>query len=91
MATACSYLTPTTVSVDGIHAIYAAAIDIARSAELPVNQTLQIDQTPPTITCSASPHGLWPANNKLQNIEVPVDVTDDFSDPIGCTIRICTS
>ncbi len=79
MADVCEYLTPTTVAADGTHTIYAAAIDVASNAELPVSRSFQIDQTPPTVTCSASPDRLWPANNKLNTINVAVNVEDATS------------
>ena len=67
------------MNADGIHTVYAASIDVASNAEQPVSRSFQIDQTPPTVTCSASPDRLWPPNNKLNNINVTVNVADASS------------
>jgi hypothetical protein len=34
------------------------------------------DSTPPTVSCSANPSGLWPPNRKLRDVNVAVSVTD---------------
>lgn len=38
--------------------------------------TIKIDTTPPTLTCAANPSLLWPPNNKMTPVTVPVDVID---------------
>jgi hypothetical protein len=49
------------------------------------------DSTPPTVTCSATPSSLWPANHKLRDVNVAVSVTDDESGPAGFTLVSVTS
>jgi hypothetical protein len=44
------------------------------------------DTTPPTVTCSASPHVLWPPNGKLVAIATTVNVTDSGSGPAGFSL-----
>ncbi len=40
---------------------------------------VNIDWTPPTVACSATPNLLWPPNHKLVNIKTTVKVTDSLS------------
>jgi hypothetical protein len=44
------------------------------------------DTAPPTVTCSASPHVLWPPNNKLVAVSTTVSVTDSGSGPAGFSL-----
>lgn len=53
--------------------------------------TVKIDKTPPTITCAASPNILNPANHKLVDVSVAVQVTDGLSGPAGFTLKAVTS
>jgi hypothetical protein len=48
--------------------------------------TLYVDNTPPTVTCSANPNQLWPPNNKLVAINATVMVSDEHSGPAGFTL-----
>src|SRR4030095_15975376 len=38
--------------------------------------TLDVDTTPPTVTCSVSPNRLWPPNHGLIEVRATVNVTD---------------
>jgi hypothetical protein len=49
------------------------------------------DTTPPTVTCSATPGKLWPANHKLVEVNADVRVRDSDSGPAGFTLVSVTS
>jgi Nidogen-like/Thrombospondin type 3 repeat len=49
------------------------------------------DDTPPTVTCSASPGTLWPPNHKLVPITGAVSVSDEESGPAGFILVSVTS
>ena len=92
MAAACDYLeSGAVVSDDGIHAVYAASIDLAQNPETPVSRSFQIDQTPPTVSCRVNPDRLWPPNHMLKDIDVTVTVEDATSGPAGFTLVSVTS
>jgi hypothetical protein len=44
------------------------------------------DTVPPTVACSATPHVLWPPNNKLVAVATTVSVTDSGSGPAGFSL-----
>ncbi len=48
--------------------------------------TIYVDSTPPTVTCSATPNSLWPANNKMVPVTTTVVVTDAQSGSAGFTL-----
>jgi hypothetical protein len=52
---------------------------------------VDIDDIPPTVTCSASPSSLWPPNHKLKTVTAAVSVTDAESGPAGFTLVSVTS
>jgi hypothetical protein len=52
---------------------------------------VRIDRTAPTVTCSASPKTLWPADHKLVPITATVKVTDSRSGSAGFTLQSVTS
>jgi hypothetical protein len=53
--------------------------------------TIKIDQTPPSLSCQASPAVLWPPNNKLVDIAVAVTNADTTSGPVGFTLVSASS
>ncbi len=53
--------------------------------------TVKVDLTPPTVTCSAMPSVLWPANNKLVSVTTTVNVSDSVSGPAGFSLVSVTS
>ena len=66
--------------------------DAAGNTSAPSNVvTVKIDKTPPVITCTASPNILKPANHKLVDVTVAVQVTDALSGPAGFTLKSVTS
>jgi hypothetical protein len=80
-----------TVSADRIHNLYAASIDLAQNGETPVSKAFQIDLTPPTVTCSATPNNVWPPNNQFVTINTTVTVNDATSGPAGFVLRSVTN
>jgi hypothetical protein len=50
-----------------------------------------VDDTPPTVTCSASKSFLWPPDHRLIPITVNVSVSDEDSGPAGFTLVSVTS
>jgi hypothetical protein len=80
-----------TVTTEGAdQPITGNATDIAgNAASATVNVSL--DKTPPVVTCSANPDRLWPANNKLKDINVTVNVEDALSGPNGFVLVAVTN
>jgi hypothetical protein len=52
---ACPYLGSADVTSDGRHTLYAASKDAAGNTETPQATTINIDRTPPTVSCAATP------------------------------------
>lgn len=80
-----------TISNEGITTISFFGTDNAGNVESARTLTIQLDKTPPTVACSASPNVLWPPNNKLVPIDVSVNVSDALSGPGGFTLVSVTS
>jgi hypothetical protein len=83
-----TYTTPFIVSGDGPHTITFGSIDKAGNAESPLqSQIIDIDATPPVISCNANPNTLWPPNGKLNVVTVTGSMADVTSaiDPSGAT------
>ena len=49
--TACPFIGGATVSLEGFHTLYAAAMNINGKTNLPVSESFKLDSTPPLITC----------------------------------------
>ncbi|HVH70277.1 MAG TPA: hypothetical protein VNB49_04100, partial [Candidatus Dormibacteraeota bacterium] len=79
------------ISTEGITTITFFGTDNAGNVESAKIVTIQLDKTPPTVACSASPNILWPPNNKLVPINVSVNVSDALSGPNGFTLVSVTS
>jgi hypothetical protein len=65
------------VTGDGMHTIYAASINSFGDKEVPVSVSLQIDTTPPTLTCTATPSFVV----GTRNATVTASVSDSLSGP----------
>jgi microsomal dipeptidase-like Zn-dependent dipeptidase len=52
---------------------------------------INIDKTPPLVTCSSSAPSLWPPNHRLVNVQFGVTVDDPLSGPAGFTLLSVTS
>lgn len=78
-----------TVDTPGVTLTCSAQNGAGLSSSISV--TIKIDQTPPTVACTASPNVLWPPNNKLKPVNVSVNVADSLSGPAGFTLVSVTS
>lgn len=65
--------------------------DVAGNSASATVSGVNIDKTPPTVACSASPNVLWPPNNMLVPTNVSVNVSDALSGPGGFTLVSVTS
>jgi hypothetical protein len=70
------------VTGDGAHTLYAASVNSFGDQEVPVSLTLNIDATPPTVTCNAAPSFLAGTPNAL----VTGTVADQTSGPAAAQI-----
>jgi len=52
---------------------------------------VRIDATPPTVSCSASPNSLWPANQQMRDVVVRIDVADALSGAAGFVLGTVSS
>jgi hypothetical protein len=65
--------------------------DAAGNSATFTSPLVNIDKTPPTVTCSVSPSVLWPPNHKLVAVTASVTVSDSLSGPAGFTLVSVTS
>jgi hypothetical protein len=79
------------ITAEGATTIAYSAKDNAGNAEAEKTLVVRIDKTAPTVTCTANPRTLWPADHKLVPISVTVKVTDGRSGPAGFTLTSVTS
>jgi hypothetical protein len=52
---------------------------------------INIDKTPPAVTCSADPATLWPPDHRLVPVSVSVQINDDLSGPGAFSLVSVTS
>jgi hypothetical protein len=78
------------ISAEGITTVNFFATDHAGNQESPKSLTVQIDKTPPKLTCSASPSILRPTN-RLVPVNLSVTVDDALSGPAGFLLSSVTS
>lgn len=67
------------------------AVDLAGNIASTTVSGINIDKTPPTMNCSATPNVLWPPNHKLVNVTTNVLVSDSLSGPAGFNLLSLTS
>jgi hypothetical protein len=70
------YTTPFVLSKDGKFPLEFQSSDMANNVENIQSIAINIDQTPPTVSCSTTPVTLWPPNHKLVNVVASVTVQD---------------
>jgi hypothetical protein len=86
-----------TVTGDGQHVIVCQATDNSGAHNAGDGEgsspaaALEIDSTPPTVACAASPAMLSPADGRLVPVTATVTVSDAFSGPAGFTLQSVTS
>src|SRR6266567_4247855 len=80
-----------TISAEGITTITFFGVDNAGNVESAKALTIQLDKTPPTVVCSASPNVLWPPNHKLVPVTFSLNVTDSLSGPAAFILVSVTS
>jgi hypothetical protein len=83
--------TTVTISTEGTTTLTYFGTDNAGNIETIKTITINLDKTPPTVVCGASPNMLWPPDNKLVPINVSVIVTDSLSGAAGFTLVSVTS
>src|SRR5262249_35156549 len=66
-------------------------MDVAGNSVSATVNAINIDKTPPSVSCSASPDILWPPDHKLARVDVSVTVSDTLSGPAGFTLVSITS
>ncbi|HVR11785.1 MAG TPA: LamG domain-containing protein, partial [Thermoanaerobaculia bacterium] len=83
---------PSVVSAEGANqSVTGSCMDRAGNLATLLVQGIDIDRTPPTVACSASPSVLWPPNHRLVPITVSVSVSDALSGPAGFTLQAVSS
>ena len=78
-STCARYVRPITISSEGVHRLRFFSVDGAGNVEAVRELVIRIDQTPPTMSCAASPSVIWPPNHKMVPVSVRVDVSDRVS------------
>ena len=68
---------PPIITEDGVHTFRFRSYDSAGNYEAIQTRSIHIDQTPPTLTGTATPSTLWPPNGRM----VTVTVTGQFTAP----------
>jgi len=82
----------TVVSNEGANqSVGGTCTDIAGNSTTAFVQGINIDKTPPVISCNANPNVLWPPNHKLVPTNLSVAVSDALSGPAGFTLNSVTS
>src|SRR5260370_6444151 len=78
---------PTSLSSESAgQSVSGTCTDLAGNSGSATVNGINIDKTPPTVACSASPNVLWPPNNKLVPVNVSVNVSDSLSGPGAFTL-----
>jgi hypothetical protein len=68
-----------------------SATDVEGAVEPTRTLLVQVDKTPPSVTCAVTPTALWPPNHKMVPVTVSVTVTDSLSGSAGFTLVSVTS
>ncbi len=83
---------PITLTGEGVNqSVDGTCQDIAGNSASARVSGINIDKTPPTVSCSASPNVLWPPNHNLVPVTLSVVVTDSLSGPAGFVLLSATS
>jgi hypothetical protein len=79
------------ITTEGTTTVAYKAKDNAGNVEAEHTLVVKLDKTAPTVTCSATPSTLWPADHRLVPITVTVKVTDARSASAGFTLTSVVS
>jgi hypothetical protein len=83
---------PTILANEGANqSVSGTCQDLAGNSAAATVSEINIDKTPPNITCSATPNVLLPPNNKLVPVNATVTVTDSLSGSAGFDLLSVTS
>jgi hypothetical protein len=83
---------PTVLSTDGANqSVGGLCADLAGNSASATVSGINIDKTPPVVSCSANPNSLWPPNHKLVPVNTAVTVSDRLSGAAGFTLVSVTS
>jgi len=66
-------------------------VDVAGNSAAATLANINIDKTPPTITCAAAPAILWPPDHRLVGVATAVTVTDDVAGPAQFVLQSAAS
>jgi hypothetical protein len=69
----------------------ATAVDGAGNVATAIVGAINIDRTPPSARCAASPPLLWPADHALARVQVLTEVSDLLSGPAGFVLIAAAS
>ena len=84
--------TPAVVSTEGqAQSATGIASDVAGNAAQVTVNGINIDRTPPSVTCAVAPSVLWPPKHRMIPIAATVDVADALSGSGGFTLTSITS
>jgi hypothetical protein len=73
------YSVPFTISGDGVHHVSYSSKDPSGNQEPPHLADVKIDATPPSVTATATPSSLWPANGKMVSVTIRGTIADAAS------------
>ncbi|HLB88315.1 MAG TPA: hypothetical protein VJK29_11745 [Terriglobales bacterium] len=83
---------PTILSSEGANeSVSGTCQDLAGNSASATLGGINIDKTPPTVACSASPNILWPPDNNSVPVSVSVTVSDSLSGSAGFDLVSVTS
>jgi hypothetical protein len=83
---------PAVISTEGSgQSATGTATDLAGNAAQATLSGINIDTTPPGVTCNVTPSVLWPAKHKMIAVAATVNVTDALSGPSGFVLTSVVS
>jgi hypothetical protein len=83
---------PTLLSTEGAgQSVSGICTDLAGNSASAIVQSINIDMTPPVVSCSANPSVLWPPNQQLVRVNISVVLSDFLSGPAGFTLVLVST
>jgi len=74
-----TYSEPITITQEGVVTVLFRSVDVSGTVEPAQSRTFMIDLTSPTITLSANPTIIWPANGQMVNVAISGSGADSGS------------